>query len=74
MAAYDRTLSDDTEDLAAASFLVGCSRLLPMLIRYEDRLPRWDRGDPGATAPFVVCNPPPCHPDALPLLSCTPCL
>ena len=61
MAAYVMTLRKDTEDRAAAHFLVGCSKLLPVLVEHEARLPRWDREDPGATANFVVC-PMPCLP------------
>ena len=58
MAAYVMTLSEATGNFAAISFSLGCSKLLPTLVKYEARLPRWDRGDPGATAQFVVCPPP----------------
>ena len=67
MAAYVMTLRKDTEDRAAAHFLVGCSKLLPVLVEHEARLPRWDREDPGATANFVVC------PHALPPKMRFPC-
>ena len=62
MAATVNTLDTAVGSTAAADFLEGCGKLVPVLTAHEARLPRWDRSDPSATALFVVRPPPPAAP------------